>query len=116
MCYLKTGKYDSARIYFQRVFDNANLMLSEQSWKGIALGNIGKTYFLQNNFEKAAEYLMQAIPLTIEGNVHNNTVPFASNLSIIFLKENFILLELFFHNPFSYNPIDRIHFQKINPG
>jgi DNA-binding CsgD family transcriptional regulator len=88
MCYLKTGQYDSARIYFQHVFDNAHLMLSERSWQGIALGNIGKTYFLQNNFKKATEYLIQAIPLTIEGNVHNNTVPFASDLSTVFLEEN----------------------------
>jgi hypothetical protein len=88
LCYMKTGQYDSARIYFQYIFDNANLMASERSWKGIALGNIGRTYFFQNNFEKATGYLMQAIPLTIEGNVYDNTVPFASDLSSIFLKEN----------------------------
>lgn len=88
MCYLKTGRYDSARIYLQHVFDNANLMTSESSWKGIALGNIGKTYFLQNNFEKAKEYLSKGVSLTIEGNVYDNAVPFASDLSTIFLKQN----------------------------
>jgi tetratricopeptide (TPR) repeat protein len=57
MCYLKTGQYDSARSYFHHVLDNANLMQSEPTWQGIALGNIGKAYFHQNNFEKAIEYL-----------------------------------------------------------
>ncbi|HZW64536.1 MAG TPA: tetratricopeptide repeat protein, partial [Hanamia sp.] len=53
MCYMKTAQYDSARIYFQRVFDHAHIMESEVAWKGIALGNIGLTYFQQNNFDKA---------------------------------------------------------------
>ena len=88
MCYLKTAQYDSARIYFQRVFDNAPIMKSEVAWKGIALGNIGVAYFLQNNFEKAIEYLSKAIPLTTQGNVYDNTVRFASHLSEIFRKQN----------------------------
>ena len=88
MCYLKTAQYDSARIYFQRVFDNAPIMKSEVAWKGIALGNIGVTYFLQNNFEKAIEYLSKAVPLTTQGNVYDNTVRFASHLSEIFRKQN----------------------------
>jgi DNA-binding CsgD family transcriptional regulator len=88
MCYMKTGKYDSARIYFQRVFDNAHIMESEVAWKGIALGNLGLTYFLQNNYNKAIEYLSQAVPMTMEGNVPDNTVSFASPLSEIFCKEN----------------------------
>ncbi|MEP6750588.1 MAG: hypothetical protein ABJB86_22820 [Bacteroidota bacterium] len=88
MCYLKTAQYDSARIYFQRVFDNAHIMESEVAWKGIALGNIGLTYFLENNFNKATEYLSQAIPLTMEGKVYDNTVSFASPLSEIYRKQN----------------------------
>jgi len=88
MCYLKTAQYDSARIYFQRVFDNAPIMKSEVAWKGIALGNIGVAYFLQNNFEKAIEYLSKAVPLTMQGNVYDNTVRFASHLSEIFRKQN----------------------------
>jgi DNA-binding CsgD family transcriptional regulator len=88
MCYLKTAQYDSARIYFQRVFDNAHIMKSEVAWKGIALGNIGLTYFLQNNFNKATEYLSQAVPLTMQGNIYDNTVRFASHLSEIFRKQN----------------------------
>jgi len=88
MCYLKSAQYDSARIYFQRVFDNAPIMKSEVAWKGIALGNIGVTYFLQNNFEKAIEYLSKAVPLTTQGNVYDNTVRFASHLSEIFRKQN----------------------------
>jgi DNA-binding CsgD family transcriptional regulator len=88
MCYLKTAQYDSARIYFQRVFDNAHIMKSEVAWKGIALGNIGLTYFLQNNFNKATEYLSQAVPLTMQGDVYDNTVRFASHLSEIFRKQN----------------------------
>ncbi len=88
MCYLKRAQYDSARIYFQRVFDSAPIMESEVAWKGIALGNIGLTYFLQNNFNKATGYLLQAVPLTMEGNVYDNTVGFASHLSEIFRKQN----------------------------
>jgi DNA-binding CsgD family transcriptional regulator len=88
MCYLKTGQYDSARVYFQRVFNNAHVMESKVAWKGIALGNIGLTYFLQNNFKKATGYLSQAVPLTMEGNVFDNTVGFASHLSAIFRRQN----------------------------
>jgi tetratricopeptide (TPR) repeat protein len=88
MCYLKMGQYDSARFYFQRVFDNAKTMTSEPAWQGIALGNIGNTYFFQNNFEQAVSYLSKAIPLTIDGKVFDNTVGFASNLSYIFQKQN----------------------------
>jgi DNA-binding CsgD family transcriptional regulator len=88
MCYMKTGQYDSARIYFQRVLDNVHIMKSKVAWKGIALGNIGLTYFQQNNFDKAIEYLSQAVPLTMEGNVPDNTVSFAAPLSEIFSKQN----------------------------
>jgi len=88
MCYLKTAQYDSARIYFQRVFDNAHIMESEVAWKGIALGNIGLTYFLQNNFNKATGYLLQAVSLTMQAKVYDNTVGFASYLSAIFRKQN----------------------------
>ena len=88
MCYLKTGQYDSARIYFQRVFDNAHIMKSEVAWKGIASGNIGLTYFLQNNFNKATGYLLQAVSLTMQGEVYDNTVGFASDLSEIYRKQN----------------------------
>lgn len=88
MCYLKLGQYDSARIYLQQVFDNAKAMTTESAWKGIALGNIGNTYFFQNNFEQAIDYLSKAIPLTIEGKVFDNTVGFASTLADIFLRQN----------------------------
>lgn len=88
MCYSKIAQYDSARIYFQRVLDNAGIMVSEAGWKGIALGNIGLSYFLQNNFKNATDYLLQAVTLTIQGKVYDNTVPFATHLSEIYLKEN----------------------------
>ena len=88
MCYLKRTQYDSARIYFQRVFDNASIMESEVAWKGIALGNIGQTYFLENNFNKATGYLSQAVSLTMQADVYDNTVGFASYLSAIFRKQN----------------------------
>lgn len=88
MCYLKMGRYDSARFYFQRVYDNANAMTSAAAWRGIAMGNAGNAYFLQNNFEKAMPYLSQAIPLTLDGKVFDNTVGFASNLSTIFQRKN----------------------------
>ena len=88
MCYLQMGQYDSARFYFQHVSENAKAMTNESAWKGIALGNIGNTYFFQNNFEKAISYLSQAIPLTIDGKVFDNTVGFASNLSDIFQRQN----------------------------
>ena len=88
MCYFKMGQYDSSRFYFQHVFDNAKAMTSEPAWKGIALGNIGNTYFLERNFEKAISYLSQGVSLTIEGKVFDNTVGFASTLSDIFQRQN----------------------------
>src|SRR5207237_702046 len=63
-------------------------MTSESAWKGIALGNIGNTYFLERNFEKAIPYLSQAVSLTIKGKVFDNTVGFASTLSDIFQGQN----------------------------
>lgn len=88
MCYLKIEQYDSARFYFQHILDNAKAMTSELAWQGIALGNIGNTYFFQDDFEKAILYLSRAIPLTIKGKVFDNTVGFASNLSDIFMRQN----------------------------
>ena len=88
MCYLKTAQYDSARIYFQRVFENAHIMESELAWKGIAFGNIGLSYFLQNNFDKATGYLLQGVSMTMEGDVFDNTVGFASYLADIYRKQN----------------------------
>jgi tetratricopeptide (TPR) repeat protein len=82
------GQYDSARFYFEHVLDNSKSMTSAPAWQGIALGNIGNTYFFQNNFEKAILYLSRAIPLSIEGQVFANTVGFASNLSDIFQRQN----------------------------
>jgi tetratricopeptide (TPR) repeat protein len=87
MCYLRMNKYDSARNYFQQVFANAKAMTTPSAWQGIALGNIGNTYFFQNNFQKAISYLAQAIPLTVEGKVFDNTVGFASRLSDIFQRQ-----------------------------
>jgi DNA-binding CsgD family transcriptional regulator len=88
MCYLKMTQYDSARVYFQRVFDHAHIMENEVAWKGIALGNIGVTYFRENNFNEATRYLSQAVALTLQGGVYDNTVGFASRLSEIFRKQN----------------------------
>ena len=88
MCYLNKEQYDSARIYFKRVYDNAYLMTSEVAWKGIALGNIGITYFLEKDLNKSNAYLSKAVPLSIEGNVFDNTVRFASSLSEIFRNQN----------------------------
>ncbi len=86
MCYMKIGQYDSARTYFNLVLDHANLMNSEAAWQGIALGNIGTSYALQDSAEQAIIYLLQAVPLTIEGKVFDNTSGFASKLSAVFLR------------------------------
>ncbi len=90
--YLNLKKYDSALAYFQWVFGHTRYSSNSIAWQGIALGSIGDTYFLQDQFSKAAAYLEQAVKYTVEGDVPDNTAGFAAHLTAIYLKQKNIAL------------------------
>jgi hypothetical protein len=87
MCYLKMGAYDSARTWLEKTLYFAKKPTKGLlDWQGIALGNIGQTWYLQNNFGKAIPYLEEGIQLTKENNSWGNAADFACYLSDIYLQ------------------------------
>lgn len=57
LCYRKQSKMDSARYYFKKSLEHS-IQLKKNAWIGITNGNIGYTYFLEKNYDKALEGLM----------------------------------------------------------
>jgi tetratricopeptide (TPR) repeat protein len=65
MCYLRKGSYDSARVWLEKTLAISKKQGKEDPlWQGIALGNIGKTWYFQQQYGKAAAYLQEVIQLT----------------------------------------------------
>jgi tetratricopeptide (TPR) repeat protein len=87
MCYLRMAHYDSAIANFKWVLDNVQYSGNPKAWEGIVSGNIGNAFFLQNQYDNALPYLEQAVNLTIEENVPDNTADFAAWASAIYLKQ-----------------------------
>lgn len=52
---LYTGKTDEARTYFNKVLEKSNAVL-DSAWMGIAYGNIGNTFVVKKDLDKAIEY------------------------------------------------------------
>ncbi len=94
MCYLRTKQYDSALVNFQWILDNLNYISigNSKAWEGIASGNIGNVYFLQNQYDKALPYLELGVNLTIQEKIYDNGADFAAFASIVYLKQQNIPL------------------------
>jgi len=89
VCYLKISRYDSARVNFERTYQLAEGFRSKDEftgWDGIALGNIGNSWYLQKNYEKAIDYYLKAIPICEKAGLWDNVSPFTSRLITSYLK------------------------------
>ncbi len=86
LCYQKTGNLDSADFYFNQVLEMETLRHEE--WKGIAMGNLGYSYYLRNDYAKAIPMLEQDIATATkyEGAEYANTSVIW--LAAIYLKQN----------------------------
>lgn len=80
MIYLKNGVYDSAKNWL-----DTTLMYSQQQvdtvWIGIATGNIGSVYYLQQQYGKAIPLYEKAISYCRKYNLWDNIAPFCINLA-----------------------------------
>ena len=87
MCYMKTARYDSARYWLKKTLDIVSVpdKLST-GWQGIALGNIGYTWYLQKENDKAIPYLEKGIALTTQQKLWDNTAGFCCSLADIYLQ------------------------------
>jgi uncharacterized membrane-anchored protein YhcB (DUF1043 family) len=80
MSYLKNGQYDSAIVWLEKTRTLA-LAGNDSTWLGIATGNLGTVYYLQNNCKAAIQNYLQAIPLCKKGDVWDNVASFCNNLA-----------------------------------
>lgn len=68
--YRNEEKHDSARFYFKKVIEKA-VFYKDTAWISIANGNIGSTYLLEKQYEKAIPYML--INLSLATRNHKNT-------------------------------------------
>lgn len=87
LCYQKLGNFKEAELSFLRVINDTS-QYKNKTWQGIASGNLGYNFYLQENYEKA-------IPLfkkDIENAIHINELGLAAGslipLADISLKQN----------------------------
>lgn len=92
MIYQRTGRYDSAFYYFHllpdialAIFKNNKQLIN--AWTGIAKGNMGNNWYLQNQFEKAIPLLEEGTELTYENKLFDNSALFAAHLAAIYISQ-----------------------------
>ncbi len=88
MCYLKLEKYDSARYWFNEAI-NIDIGRPELQlgWQGITDGNIGHTWYLQDEYDKAIPFLKSGVEKTAATNIIDNTAGFQCILADIYLSK-----------------------------
>lgn len=88
MCYLKTEKYDSARYWFSEAM-NLNIGRPDWllAWEGITDGNIGYTWYLQHEYDKAIPFLLSGVEKTAATDIVDNTAGFQCILADIYLSK-----------------------------
>ena len=92
MSWLKLAQYDSAMHNFQWILENYKRCGMSVAWEGIISGNIGKIYFLQNEWQKAIPWLEKGVAISMEHNIQDNVIDFAAPLSTIYLQQNNLAL------------------------
>jgi two-component sensor histidine kinase len=117
MAYLKLNKFDSSRIYLDETYKLANSFPKEKGlgWTGIALGNIGHSWYKEGNYEKAIPYYQKAIAICDSTQLWDNVSPFSSRLISCYtklgkLKEADQLIPLARSSTYLYNQIDGYSF------
>ncbi len=85
MCYLKNRNFDSAKNWLDTTLHYANLQ-KDTAWIGIATGNIGSIYYLQQQYSKAIPYYEKAIPYCRKYYMWDNISPFCTNLADCYMQ------------------------------
>jgi len=88
MAYLKLERFDSSRIYFKKTYLFAENSAKEKQlgWTGIALGNIGHTWYIQGEYEQAIPCYLEAIEVCKKAELWDNVSPFSSRLISSYTK------------------------------
>ncbi len=87
LAYRNTKAYDSAIFYFQLVHDTA-LKRDEQAWVGIALGNIGITYYNQKKYAEAEPLLKKDIASSLANSSISNAVNSMVVLATVYFEQD----------------------------
>ncbi|MCB0698555.1 MAG: tetratricopeptide repeat protein [Chitinophagales bacterium] len=87
LIYRQDEHYDSAIYYFQVVRDLA-ANVGDSLWMGIATGNIGICYFLQQDYQKAIPLLEYDIDQSFKGKEYDNGINSLLKLAEIYLHYN----------------------------
>lgn len=81
--YRALKRYDSAVLYFQKTYDRA-VAENARAYQGIALGNIGITYFLQGRYEDAIPLLQSDIETSLATHQLRNAASSLTTLATIY--------------------------------
>ncbi len=85
MSYLKRGNFDSAKIWLDSTLHYAQIQ-NDTAWIGIATGNIGSVYYLQQQYSKAIPYFEKALAYCRKYNLWDNISPFCTNLADCYMQ------------------------------
>ncbi len=86
--FLKLGEFDSSRIWYNKTFVYTTAPYRENpEWQGILNGNIGYSWYLQKEYNKAIPYLEKGIALTTATKVWDNAAGFNCYLADIYLQQ-----------------------------
>ena len=69
LCYFNLKDYEKAEIHFKKAIEDAKRR-KEKIIEGIAICNLGQTYWLKEQYQKALIYLYQGLK-TNEKEIHN---------------------------------------------
>lgn len=87
LIYRQDKKYDSAIYYFEVVRGLA-ANIKDTLWMGIASGNIGICYYLQQEYQKAIPLLEYDIKQSFRGEQYDNAINSLLKLADIYLQNN----------------------------
>jgi class 3 adenylate cyclase/tetratricopeptide (TPR) repeat protein len=87
LSYRSMKMYDSAIAYFQTIVDSS-LIWKEPVWVGIARGNIGITYYLQNDYTKAEPLLKEDIESSLVNSSVRNAVNTMTILASVYYTQH----------------------------
>jgi hypothetical protein len=89
LAFLKSGQYDSSRVWFVKALAYTTAPYNESpEWQGILKGNIGYSWYLQKEYNKAIPLLEEGITITTENKIWDNVTSFSCYLADIYLQQN----------------------------
>jgi DNA-binding CsgD family transcriptional regulator len=88
IAFLKSNEFDSSRLWFNKTFVYTTAPYRENpEWQGILNGNIGYSWYLQKEYNKAIPYLEKGITLTTATKLWDNAARFGCYLADINLQQ-----------------------------